>query len=136
MRRAVLIVAFAVTAGVSPAFVHAQARPGAAPTTPAQPVVRPGDEIRLDENTSLKATALEARLSALQANFSLLYRQMQDMQLEAQKVLEERKALLEGAAKRVNVDVRETTEWALDTKGQRYVRVPRPAAPAVPAPQR
>jgi TolA-binding protein len=110
-------------------------RPGAPPVAPS--TVRPGDEIRLDETTSLKATAVEARLSALQANFTLLYRQMQDMQLEAQKLLDERKVLLEGAARRANVDVRDPTEWVLDTRGQRYVRVQRPAAaPGGPAPQR
>lgn len=135
MRATLTAAALALALGASPALVAAQApRPGPAPQ--AGPGVRPGDEIRLDENTSLKATALEARLAALQANFSLLYRQMQDMQLEAQKILEERKTLLEGAARRSNVDLRDTTEWVLDTKSQRYVRVQRPPAPPTTTPQR
>lgn len=134
MRASLSSVAFGLAVCLSPGLVTAQARPGSPPVV--QPGIRPGDEIRLDENTSLKATALEARLSALQANFSLLYRQMQDMQLEAQKVFDERKVLLEGAAKRANVDARDTTEWVLDTKGQRYVRVQRPPAVGVPTPQR
>ncbi len=118
-------VALVLTVCLMPAAVHAQARPGAQPA-PAQPI-RPGDEIRLDENTSLKASALESRLQALQAQWALLQRLVQDMQLEAQKIVEERKAIIEGAAKRMNVDARDPNEWMLDTKGQRYVRQQRPA---------
>ncbi|MGH9650820.1 MAG: hypothetical protein ACRD3I_10165 [Terriglobales bacterium] len=134
MRRAVAMVTLAAAVGLSPALVDAQARPGA-PAAPVQPTTRPGDEIKLDENTSLKASALEARLQALQAQWALLQRLVQDMQLEAQKIVEERKALIEGAAKRANVDARDMAEWVLDTKGQRYVRVQRPA-PGAQAPQR
>jgi len=126
-------VALVLTVCLMPASVHAQARPSAQPA-PAQPI-RPGDEIRLDENTSLKASALESRLQALQAQWALLQRLVQDMQLEAQKIVEERKAIIEGAAKRMNVDAKDPNEWMLDTKGQRYVRQQRPA-PGAQAPQR
>lgn len=123
--------ALALTVCLMPAAVHAQARPGT-PVAPAQPATRPGDEIKLDESTSLKAQALESRMSALLANFALLQRQAQDMQQEMQRMIEERKGLIEGAAKRMNVDAKDPNEWALDTKNQRYLRQQRPA----PAPQR
>ena len=134
MRRAVAMVTLAAAIGLSPALVNAQARPGA-PAAPAQPTIRPGDEIKLDENTSLKASALEARMSALLANFALLQRQAQDMQQEMQKMIDERKGLIEGAARRINVDPKDPNEWVLDTKGQRYVRQQRPV-PGAQAPQR
>ena len=134
MRRAVAMVTLAAAVAVSAGLVHAQARPGTAPA-PAQSTTRPGDEIKLDENTSLKASALESRLQALQAQWALLQRLVQDMQLEAQKIVEERKTLIEGAAKRMNMDARDPNEWVLDTKGQRYVRQQRPA-PGAPTPQR
>ena len=133
MRRAVATATLAAIVGLSPALVHAQARPGM--PTPAPPAVRPGDEIKLDENTSLKASALESRLQALQAQWALLQRLVQDMQLEAQKIVEERKTLIDGAAKRSNVDVKDANEWVLDTKGQRYIRQPRPL-PGAQTPQR
>ncbi len=126
-------VALVLAVCLMPAAVHAQARPGTQPAL-AQPI-RPGDEIRLDENTALKASALESRLQALQAQWALLQRLVQDMQLEAQKIVEERKAIIEGAAKRMNVDAKDPNEWMLDTKGQRYVRQQRPA-PGAQAPQR
>lgn len=44
--------------------------------------------------------------------------------------------LFEGAAKRSNVDVKDATEWVLDTKNQRYVRIQRPPAATAPTPQR
>jgi hypothetical protein len=127
------MVTLGAVVGLSPVLVQAQARPGTPPTQ--APQVRPGDEIRLDESTSLKAAALEARMSALIANFALLQRQAQDMQQEMQKMLDERKGLIEGAGRRMNVDTRDPNEWVLDTKGQRYVRQQRPA-PGAQAPQR
>jgi len=96
---------------------------GPAPAAPAQSK----DEIKLDESTTLKAAALEARASALLANLALAQRQFQDMQQELQKILDERKALIQDAAKKANVEVKEPLEWALDNKGQRYQRVVRPS---------
>ena len=87
------------------------------------------EEIKLDESTALKAAALEARASALLANLALMQRQAQDMQQELQKILDERKTLIQDAAKKVNVEVKEPLEWALDNKGQRYQRVVRPSPP-------
>jgi len=109
--------------------------PGAAPaqirgTTGGQtppPAAQSKDEIKLDESTTLKAAALEARASALLANLALAQRQFQDMQQELQKILDERKALIQDAAKKANVEVKEPLEWALDNKGQRYQRVVRPS---------
>lgn len=92
------------------------------------------DEIKLDEATTLKAAALEARASALLANLALAQRQFQDMQQELQRVLEERKGLIEEAGRKANVEVREPLEWALDNKGQRYQRVVRPPASTAPRP--
>ena len=94
-----------------------------APAAPGQSK----DEIKLDESTTLKAAALEARASALLANLALAQRQFQDMQQELQKILDERKALIQDAAKKANVEVKEPLEWALDNKGQRYQRVVRPS---------
>ncbi|PYM29971.1 MAG: hypothetical protein DMD80_04575 [Candidatus Rokuibacteriota bacterium] len=91
------------------------------------PAAQSKDEIKLDESTTLKAAALEARASALLANLALAQRQFQDMQQELQKILDERKALILDAAKKVNVEVKEPLEWALDNKGQRYQRVVRPS---------
>jgi len=120
---AALLVALAPAVAVAQAR-SAQVRPGVAPAAP-----RPGEEIKLDESTTLKAAALEARMSALLANFALLQRQAQDMQTEMNKMLEERKALVTDAARRVNVPVADPNEWALDNKGQRFVKVQRPPAP-------
>ena len=92
------------------------------PTTP--PASDPA-EIKLDEATTLKAAALEARMSALIANFALLQRQAQDMQQEMNKMLEERKKLIGDAGKKANVEVKEPNEWAFDNKGQRYLKVKR-----------
>jgi hypothetical protein len=115
---------------VAPAVARAQVRG----TTGGAPQPAPGaaskDEIKLDESTTLKAAALEARASALLANLALMQRQAQDMQQELQKVLDERKTLIQDAAKKANVEVKEPLEWALDNKGQRYHRVVRPAPPA------
>lgn len=116
-------VAFAALVVVTPAIVVAQSRPSTA-QSPSK------DEIKLDESTALKAAALEARASALLANLALMQRQAQDMQQELQKILDERKTLIQDAAKKVNVEVKEPLEWALDNKGQRYQRVVRPSPPA------
>jgi hypothetical protein len=102
---------------------------GPAPAAPGQSK----DEIKLDETTTLKASALEARASALLANLALMQRQAQDMQQELQKILDERKTLIQDAAKKVNVEVKEPLEWALDNKGQRYQRVVRPSTQPAPA---
>jgi len=91
---------------------------------PAQPSAD-GAEIKLDESTTLKAAALEARISAVLANFALLQRQAQDLQQEMAKMLEERKALIQDAGKKATVDVKDPNEWAFDNKGQRYVKVRR-----------
>jgi hypothetical protein len=95
---------------------------------------QPRDEIKLDEATTLKAAALEARASALLANLALAQRQFQDMQQELQRVLDERKVLIEEAGRKANVEVKEPLEWALDNKGQRYQRVVRPPASTAPRP--
>ena len=106
-----------------PAAALAQPRP----TTPP-PAAASKDEIKLDESTTLKAAALEARASALLANLQLMQRNAQDMQQELQKILEERKTLIQDAAKKANVEVKEPLEWALDHKGQLYRRLVRPQA--------
>ena len=51
------------------------------------------------------------------------------------KLSEERKTLVQDAAKRSAVEVKDPNEWFFDTKGQRFVRNPRPAG-AAPAPAR
>ncbi len=84
-----------------------------------------GPEIKLDESTTLKATALEARMAALVANFALLQRQAQDMQQELKQILEDRKKLIEDAAKKGRTDVGDANEWMFDNKGQRYVKIKR-----------
>lgn len=112
-RMATALIIFVLGLGVMDAW--AQGRPSA--PEPA--------EIKLDESTTLRAAALEARMSALIANFALLQRQAQDMQQEMNKMLEERKKLIGDAAKKSNVEVKEPNEWAFDNKGQRYVRVKR-----------
>ena len=94
------------------------------PATPA-PATGSGEEIKLDESTTLKAAALEARISAVLANFALLQRQAQDLQQEMTKMLEERKTLIQDAGKKATVDVKDPNEWAFDNKGQRYLKVRR-----------
>lgn len=91
----------------------------------AQAPPAPGGEIRLDEPTTLRAAAVEARMSAILANFALLQRQAQDLQQEMAKMLEERKKLIEDAGQKAQVPVGDANEWAFDNKGQRYVRVRR-----------
>ncbi len=100
--------------------------PAVAPTAaPAAPAPAAPPEIKLDETTSLKASALESRMAAIVANYALLQRQAQDLQQEMKTVLEERKKLIEEAAKKNRVDVGDANEWAYENKGQRYVRVKR-----------
>ena len=83
----------------------------------------PGDEIRLDEQNSLKATALEAKMAALRANYQLILRQIQDMEAEHKNLYEERKKLIEDTGRKQRVDVKDTNEWAFDTSRQRYVKI-------------
>ncbi len=82
-------------------------------------------EIKLDEQTTLKATALEARMAAIVANFALLQRQAQDMQQDMKQILEDRKKLIEDAAKKSRIDVGDANEWMFENKGQRYVKIKR-----------
>ncbi len=93
----------------------------APPAAPAAPAVT--QEIKLDESTTLKAVAVEARMSAILANFALLQRQAQDLQQDMARLLDERKKLIEGAGQQANVEVADANEWAFDNKGQRYLRV-------------
>jgi hypothetical protein len=123
MSRIVVTVCAIVTVWLSASVASAQAP---APARPATPAVAPGDEIKLDESGSLKAAAIQSRMSAILANFALLQRQAQDLQHEMQKSLDERKKLLEESGKKVRVDVREPNEWVYDEGGHRYVRSKRP----------
>ena len=103
--------------------VWLSAVPAPAQTRPAEPArVAPSDEIKLDESGMLKAAAIQSKMSAILANFALLQRHAQDLQQEMAKALDERKKLLEDAARRARVDLREPTEWVYDEAGQRYVR--------------
>ncbi len=137
MYRAFVAAVLTVTVGFVPTVALAQrpVKPSAAPAASApQAVAAPsanGAEIKLDETTTLKAAALEARMSALLANFALLQRQAQDIQQELAKMLDERKKLIEDAGKKASVDVKDSNEWAFDNKGQRYVQARHtPATPA------
>ena len=107
--------------GAQPLLLTQAPPRGPAPATPAP--AAPIPEIKLDEGTTLRAAAIEARMSAVLANFALLQRQAQDMQQEMTRLLEERKKLIEGAARQSSVDVKDANEWAFDNKGQRYIRV-------------
>jgi len=91
---------------------------------PARPAPE-APEIKLDEQTTLKATALEARMAAIVANFALLQRQAQDMQQEMKQILEDRKKLIEDAAKKNRIDVGDANEWMFENKGQRYLKIKR-----------
>jgi len=82
-------------------------------------------EIKLDETTSLKASALESRMAAIVANYALLQRQAQDLQQELRQVLDDRRKLIEEAARRARVEVGDANEWAYENKGQRYVKIKR-----------
>jgi hypothetical protein len=128
MRSEIGVVALTAFLLVGPTVAVAQPRGTTGGTPPAPGASK--DEIKLDESTTLKASALEARASALLANLALMQRQAQDMQKELQTILDERKVLIQDAAKKSNVEVKEPLEWALDNKGQRYHRVVRPGMPA------
>lgn len=119
-----------VTASIAPLVLGvgnagAQRRPPepAPPASTAPAATQP--EIKLDEQGTLRAAALEARMSALLANFALLQRQAQDMQQEMAKMLEERKKLIEDAARKANTEVGNPNEWAFDNKNERYLRLKR-----------
>lgn len=116
MRRIVVIVGVALALWM-PGLAAAQARPA-----DPKAAVAPGDEIKLEESNALKAAAIQSRMQAILANLALLQRQFQDLQQEWNKSLDERKKLLEDAAKRVRVDLREANDWVYDESGQRYVR--------------
>ena len=125
MAAAVLALTFGISSGVM-----AQTRPAQPPRTPAAAPAADGAEIKLDESTNLKATALEARMSAVIMNYALLQRQAQDLQQEMAKMLDERKRLLEDAGKKAGVDVKNSGEWAFDSKAERYVHRPAAATPS------
>lgn len=127
IRPLALALGIAVTAvGAADVVAEAQAPPERpAPASPATKAA-PAPEIKLDENTSLKASALESRMAAIVASFALLQRQAQDMQKELKQILDERKKLIEEAAKRDRVEVGDANEWAYEPKSQRYVKVKRP----------
>ena len=117
MRRPVIATLFVLAVG------WAGAGGALAQTRPAEPQrVAPADEIKLDESGALRAAAIQSRMSAILANFALLQRQAQDLQTEMAKALDERKKLLEEAAKRGRVEVREPNEWVYDEANRRYVR--------------
>jgi hypothetical protein len=121
--KAVVSMAVALTATtlvVAPVAAQPSPVQLAQATTP-QP--GPGEEIRLDEQTTLKAAATEAKMSAILANFALLQRQAQDMQNELKGLLDERKKLIEDAGKKQRVDVKDTNEWAFENNRQRYVKM-------------
>ena len=122
-----------IPAAVGLAQQRPQPAPAQQPTQTAEQPTRPAQaqpaadtaEIKLDESTTLKAAALEARISAVLANFALLQRQAQDLQQEMTKMLEERGTLIQDAGKKATVDVKDPNEWAFDNTGQRYLKVRR-----------
>ena len=111
-----LLTALVLTLGA--AAVAAQTRPA----EPPRATVAPGDEIKLDESSTLKAAAIQSKMSAILANFALLQRQAQDLQTEMTKALEDRKKLIDEAGRKVRVEVRDANEWVFDEAGHRYVR--------------
>ena len=127
MHRCVVIVLTALALALSAGALFAQSRPAEPPRAPGTGIapgtpVPPGDEIKLDEAGALKAAANQSRLSAILANAALLQRQFQDLQTEWTKTLEERKRLIDEAARKGKIEVREVNEWVYDEAGQRYVR--------------
>ena len=116
MRRSLVFGLFFTGAVVSTGPALAQTRPAEPPR------VAPADEIKLDESGALKAAAIQSKMSAILANFALLQRQAQDLQTEMTKALDERKRLLEEAATRGRVEMREPNEWVYDEANRRYVR--------------
>ena len=127
MQRPIATALIVLLTVLMPSGVFAQQRRSAEPTGPAASAEK--SEIRLDETTTLKAAALEARMAALVANFALLQRHAQDIQQEMKTLLEERKQLIEAAGKKANVEVKDTNEWAFDNKGQRYMHIRRGTQP-------
>ena len=122
--RSLMVVAFSLALIPQPVPAQTTQQPPARPAIPAP--AADTAEIKLDESTTLKAAALEARISAVLANFALLQRQAQDLQQEMTKMLEERKTLIQDAGKKATVDVKDPNEWAFDNTGQRYLKVRRP----------
>jgi|ERR1051326_3653148 hypothetical protein len=124
MLRTALAFAVALALGLATDVAIAQQPQQQPPprTDAPRPTIGPGDELKLDESGVLKASAIQSRMSAILANFALLQRQAQDLQTEMTRALEERKRLIEEAARKARVDVREPTEWVFDESGQRYVR--------------
>ena len=116
MRRSVVVITVLIAALLPATAALAQTRAAEPPR------VAPADEIKLDEAGSLKAAAIQSKMSAILANFALLQRQAQDLQTEMTKALDERKKLLEEAAKRGKVEIREPNEWVYDEANRRYVR--------------
>ena len=118
MRRITITLLAGLALGLAAAEAGAQTRPA----EPPRATTAPGDEIKLDESSSLKASAVQSRMSAILANLALLQRQFQDLQQEWNKSLDDRKKLLEDGGRRTRVDVRDPNEWVYDEAGQRYVR--------------
>ena len=119
MHRIVVMLLFSLAVWLPAGFAFGQQRPA----EPARPGAVPaGDEIKLDESSALKASAVQSKMSAILANFALLQRQAQDLQAEMTKVLDDRKRLLEEAGRKTRVDVREPNEWVYDEAGLRYIR--------------
>jgi hypothetical protein len=112
MHRTVVTLLFSLVVWLPAGFAFGQ-------QAPPRP---PGDEIKLDETSALKASAVQSKMSAILANFALLQRQAQDLQTEMAKALDERKRLLEEAGRKTRVEVREPNEWVFDEAGQRYIR--------------
>jgi hypothetical protein len=112
----VLLAAGALTLSAAPLAAQTRA------AEPPRAAVPPGDEIKLDESSSLRAAAIQSKMSAILANFALLQRQAQDLQTEMTRALDDRKKLLDDAARRVRVDVRDVNEWVYDEAGHRYIR--------------
>lgn len=111
MHRIVVTLLFSLVVWLPAGFAFGQA-----PPRPA------GEEIKLDESSALKASAIQSKMSAILANFALLQRQAQDLQSEMTKVLDERKRLLEDAGRKARVEVREPNAWVYDEAGLRYIR--------------
>ena len=118
-RTVALLAALVLALSAAPLAAQTPSQP-----RPAEPsrTIAPGDEIKLDESSVLRAAALESKIAAIFANFALLQRQAQDLQTEMKKVLDERKKVIDDAARKSRVEVREATEWVYDEAGQRYVR--------------
>jgi hypothetical protein len=125
MHRIVVVLA-AVVVLLSARDLFAQTRPAESPRTSAAPAtppaIAPGDEIKLDESGALKASAIQSKMSAILASYALLQRQAQDLQTEMTKALDDRKKLIDEAARKAKVEVREVNEWVYDEGGQRYIR--------------